>query len=362
MYNINKNAKDYLYMSDLNQTQSMALNLSSLIIAESKDGKQLTNFTNGCVAEDIVVSMDYNITTESNVSKELNLKTKKGSKVYIQRVVDLDKNKGEVKELTSFSNIDIAKENFLDKNEGNTTVNILSTIKKNLNEVINPVKINFISFDVNSTNCKAKAKGGDRVPTTKEKSGNIDKERIFYFARVASDKKVYYSSSDKEIITPINVEIYCAIKNNSEWCTDTMNLNTIGLNSYRTAKGWYIAKEHDSNKDGKVKKLNSNKATIITKPKTIPNFSDGRIDSTKTIYTQSSLPKYNERATITIDTDFWLRYKIKGKNAIPSYNELHGIPSFDVNYKKESSMTGIGKAGHIIQSPKEIKNSGKLNW
>ena len=359
--NANKNGKNYLYMGDLAESKEMGVEIRTDIIVQGKKEGVLTNFTKSCVAKDVLLSLDYTILSESGLSDAdtpLDLKDSGDNPVKLQQIKNLDDHNGSVVSSLFFENITISSNNFLDKNEGNTSVNLLYNIQKSFSETINPVQVNFKEFDANATTIEAKMQGKDVTPNKVDKTGVIGGgERVFYFSAVIPDKEVYPETAKKIVNTPLTVEIYCKATNNRAWCDETMNLKENGLNGFRTDYGWYTAKNHDSSIDGHVIELKSSNPDIITQPTNIPNVKNGRIEHIQTKYAAGKLPNGETKSTISIVIDAWLRFS---KQTIADFPV--GTPYYTVTMKNVSSLTGIGDSGLQTESTKKLEHNGKLDW
>jgi len=208
---------------------------------------------------------------------------------------------------------------------------------------------------MNSTLSEAKLKGKNIIP--KELGGVVNKSKTFYFARVSPDRLSYPETTKKSIVTPLNLEIFCKVNGNRSWCDNNMSMGTIGYNGINTDRGWYLDKLHDDTTEGGVHSLTSNNIKIITQPSTIPPFIHGRIDNLKAIYNSTEPLNGQVSAKIDIDTDVWLRY---------STDNISGIPSFKVTFRRSSSLTGTGKTGFMTEWAQHRENAlqrnGKMDW
>ncbi|MCK4440696.1 MAG: hypothetical protein KAU90_01730, partial [Sulfurovaceae bacterium] len=354
--NANGSNKDYLYMSDLTLSTTMAVAIDTDIIAKGFYEETLTNFSKNCVAQNVLLSLDYN-TSFKNIDGSSEIKSIKKHNLKPQQIINFN-DETDTNVLDFNKTISIPSYKFLDDNNGTTTIKILYNIEKKFTEATNPIKVNFISFDTNSTSSKAKIRGKDRIPTKVINSGNIDRSKTFYFARVSPDRISYPETARKNIVTPLNVEIYCKVEGNRTWCDNDMNMTNIGYNGINTDRGWYLDKEHDNIRDGKVYGLTSNNPLFITtQPSTIPPFIHGRIDNIKAIYNSNKPLHGKVSAKINIDTDVWLRYSTKNQQ---------GIPSYKVTFRKSSSFTGTGKTGFMTNWAQHRENAlqrnEKMSW
>jgi len=351
--NYNKDGRDYLYMNNLNSSSQMSVQIHSNIIAESYNGEQLSNFTKSCVAKKSLLSLDFKPTFKGNYSNnngQIKIKTQQGSSVYPQQIVKVNGNNGNVE---YFKDINIKSEYFLDENEGNLTLDILYNMEKNIHEETNPIKILFDHFDINTTSSKAMFKGKEIFPIQKENSGSINKTRIFFYARIRSDREVYPETAKRVIHTPLMIEIYCKVKHDENWCKEDMRIKDIGISGYESYQGWYIDRDHNSSIDGNVTALNSSNPDFVVSPTDIPPFKTGRIDD---IYVKYSKKVPDSLITTQVDiiTQSWLRYNRD--------TSTDGTPNFKLRIKDVSEMTGIGAGGNQAEITKKLDPNGKIDW
>jgi len=349
--NINNSGKGYLYMSDLTLSRKMGVVVDINLTAQGFNGDRLSNFTNSCMAKDSNLSLNYDVLFK-NFDGSSDIKTVKGTNVAPQQVVNFNDENSSV---TGFNpNLLVSENKFLDDNNGSLNVHILYNIEKKFNEATNPIIVDFISFDMNSTLLKAKVKGEENTPSGEE---SIDENKTFYFARVSPDRLSYPETAKESIITPLNLEIFCKVDGNRSWCDNDMNLSNIGFNGINTDRGWYLDKLHEDTTEGKVYGLSSNNTKITTQPSTIPPFIHGRIDNLKAIYSSTEPLKGKVSAKIDINTDVWLRY---------STDNINGLASFRVTFRKSASLTGTGKTGFMTEWSQDrtnaVQKNGKMSW
>ncbi|RUM70873.1 MAG: hypothetical protein DSZ07_01655, partial [Sulfurovum sp.] len=370
MSNIHNN-KNYLYMSDLNRSIEMGVELNSTIIAKGKNGAILTNFTNSCVENNpnLTVKLRFSFEDDRGTWSDTNMTFPQsviGKELEPQQIVAFNDDKFSTSNKTIIQDISIAKKDFKDENNGSMSINILYNMEKLFNEPTNPIKVDFLSLDLNTSDLEAKIEGENKDPRGK---GNINKERLFYFSRVSSYLK-YYPATDKESInTPLFAEVYCQIKKSTQkWCRDNMQLtnNHIIGNGQKTYKGWYLNTQHDSATEGTVSNLNvlKNADDVSTNYSSIShNFVKGKIDDIKTSLA-TLLSDYKIKAKIEIVTSEWLKFNKKNINKNALYH---------VTFKKASGLTGIssntdGDIGYNIMRAKDgslngmVENNGKMSW
>ncbi len=345
------NGKDYVYMNDLNKSLDMGLDIISYITAIGKKSTKLTNFTKSCEATDMTLSLDYNITTDSIVNQKTynEINTTKGSKVVFKRVFGfngVNLNIADVKNSHLDNNITILSDEFLDINEGNSSVEILYNLSKNLSEPINPIKISFNHLDINSTDT-SKIKNIDRVANG---VGIIDNIKRLYYSQVAPDVENYPDEYEGVITTPISVLIYC--NHTKAWCSDMIEDN--GLNNIKTKEGWYTALLHDSNIEGGVIKFLLDNPLCAVNPKAskLPNFELGKISTLKTGYSGNKFPAEVE---VNMEVSPWLEY-----NSDPSRD---GIPFWRNTFRdRNATWSGEGEAGNQIEIKTTTRPAKKIFW
>ncbi|SFV69784.1 hypothetical protein MNB_SV-14-37 [hydrothermal vent metagenome] len=354
------NAKDYLYMSDLSLSKAMGAKLSSTIKAVGENNTTLSNFTNSCIKnnptftaklrfsfeDDRGTWSDSNMTLPQSVTKK---------PLSPQQVVAFNDENISDKSTTIIGDITFNKNKFKDDKNGTVKLEILYNMRKLFTEPTNPIKVDFKSLELNTTNLDLDAIIDEKNNTPKG-SGKIDKNRTFYFARVSSYSDNYPETAKKSINTPLFVEIFCRThESNQSWCRDTMNMKNIAKRiGQKTYRGWYLAYNHDSSTEGNINKITSQHNDISTNyTTTIPPFIHGKIDDIRTFYNKSGDLSESIRAKIVIDTDEWLKF---------NREDISGKPYYIINMKSLSSTTGAGDTGNQIESVKKVEHNGKMSW
>jgi hypothetical protein len=363
--NIHGNGKDYLYMSDLNLSREMGVELKSTIIAKGKNGGQLSNFTQSCIEDNPTLTFklrfefedDRGTWSDSNITLPQSVT---GQELKPQQIVAFnDKNLSKLN-MTMIENISIAKKDFEDENNGSMKINVLYNMEKLFREPTNPIKVDFSSLDLNTTNLEAKIEGEDKIPMGR---GDMNQEKIFYFVRISSYVKEYPTTDKKSINTPLFVEIFCKTNDsNQSWCESEMKLETVGEKiGGKTSRGWYLAKNHNSSSEGQVSKLvviPPNDSDVSVTPTTaLPPFTNGKIKDITTHYLPNNEPSTAVRAEIAIDTDVWLRFNRRAVIGMPL-----GTSSYFINIKAISSTTGAGNTGNLIEAVQKTEHNGKMSW
>ena len=353
----NPTGKNYVYMNNLEEDVNMGMDMHTDVIAQGYNHDVLTNFTTGCFAEDV----DFNLTTDlmENSRTNYSITSYNDNNISNQNINILDINE----------TLHIPSEEFLDPNEGNSSLTIRYNIGKEYNQTTNPIRVNFLRFDANSSYFETS------TPTVSETDNqivnNINLNQIFYYARVYSYLEHYPATQKETIRTPLFVEVYCqTITPTQNWCRDTMQLTNnriIGFGQ-KVYQGWYLNTQHDSATEGTASVLlnvSGNANEVTTNYNAISHdFTNGKIDNVQTSLTVP-LADDNIEAEIEIQTDTWLRYNKQNPNGNASYHvtfkpagDIIGIPSnngnADLGYNlmkdNNGSLNGI------------IEKNGKISW
>ena len=371
----NSSHPDFLYMmNNINSTNGdVAIQFEGDIIAQSKDDINTTNFTAGCVANDINLSLIADTLSEDGINKIIRTspnRSRTRTDVNLSRIIrynrDINNNNLDINRSLVYMNSDIIvnKNMFLDDKNGTTHLQIRYNLNKNSSETINPVQVKFKSFEVNSTNSFSEA---NETTSKLQTDGTFlyhplghkslgDDIRNFYFAQVAPDAIVYPMVNCKKqssISTPVNVDIFC--DKNISYCAKTGVIShTQALSSPRASQGWYISIDHNKTIDGDIINLqhSSSLRTSLNPSSSNPlMFTQGRNGLLQTKFTAET----KERVTI-----------IPSNSLLYNPNPLlNGHPEYEVscsNRYKGSQWTGIGKTGNILNLNPNTKKSYKMDW
>jgi len=351
--NIPNTQRDYVYMNNLDKSLNMGISLITNIQAEDKSGNRLTNFTSSCEAREVDFRLDFNLSTDTNSSnRDILITTIDGTPLTFKRVVGYNGQSLsilDVEDTNLSKKVSILADNFLDVNEGNSSIRVVYNLSRDYAKPANPVEITFNRVEVNSS---AISRIEDRNHTANG-SGEIGISKLLYYATIAPDRENYEDEFDGVAKTPINALIYC--KNTIAWCSKKIGSN--GLNNVKTVDGWYRAIGHDSNIDGKVNNFIISEPLFEVTPQAneLPNFLDGvagRIDNILTGYSGNSYP-----ATVIVELDVtdWLKYHKDPARA--------GVAFWKNTFRdKNSTWSGVGEAGNQVDIKTTTKPAKKISW
>ena len=373
----NSGHSDFLYMSNLTDNSKMALLIDGNITAKEKNGKTTTNFTESCLTHKVELSLDYLATIDKgdfDNKKPFKIRTTKktsenpqGAVVLIQREEKHNNNEYSTVSENEIldNNVTLEIKDFKTSGKGSSFLALLYNIKKGQNETINPVKINFTKVNIKSEKSKSNLADNEIRDFFPRGEQNLSNPKIFYFTRVAPDKENYsitYGNSEK---TPLSVEIFC--DNNTTWCYDM-----IGENGEYTAKdGWYTSVNHNGLTDGTIE--NYEKPNDIDIDNNL-QFINGRMNNlmtklSKDANNETILFQSQDRVDtlIKVNATSWLKYHPDITRDGKSFWINHFVAiKKDTNGVTISTngaeLSGVGKAGYIINTKTNTDSSNKLNW
>ena len=346
-YSQPNNTQSYIYMSDLHVNPAMAININGDILAKGEKGTTLSNFTSSCVAKDIELLIDHNITTDQGTFSNTNMtfETTKGTPVQASMIL---KHNG-VAMATGYQNLNlpitVRAEDFLNSDKGSSQIEVLYNIEKNLNETTNPIKIEFFKMEANATSSLSSV--NDQAWTA-ESNVSLVGSKYFYFSRLAPDMENYHKTSEPSILTPVTIEVYC--EHNLTWCEEMLNNN--GRNNFHTQLGWYTAYRHDILTDGTIFALTPSSNNVgVTDPIDF-SYSNGRYTN---IETSNQISNVNHTVQVDIGATSWLNYH---------QSVVGGIPFWRVTFdeKDVARPSGIGSTGHKLDMNQSDTQVHRIDW
>ncbi len=364
---------NYLYISNLDRTKSlvstnkiMALNIVGTIMAKGKNGKDLTNYVDGCMAQDSTINLEYTLDINDST-----LKSSLNSNVAMQHFVyDTIKDANNYPETTKLAvvqksgdmNATFSKKYFYDSGAGYFKEFI--NFERKFNEPINPFNLKVTSFSIKGTSNRSFADLSSSHIPTGEKDINITK--TFYYAKVKSQKEFYDDISTNEVQTPIEIDIFC--NKSLEYCQkygiDTIHALT---NEYE----WWRNTQHNAQAGDGIVLLQTDKANVIVAPSSISNFDKG-IDKNVTVKVLdgvSSLFSVSSSTQMLVKPD---TVKIKPTQQMQQeypyllFNkDFNMIPPYIYKVRfvsPSAAWSGEGKTGFTIDENSSGQKTNRINW
>ena len=340
----------YLYMNDLNKSDVMAVKMEGNVTAEGKNGTTLSNFTDGCAAEDLILWLNRSMTpAESSIVAEDSTRVffQQGLKDYIDILTIQDNSAG------NDINSTLASANFINTSDtnGSAVVDLYFNFAKPYDKLVNPIDVNFSILNAASPNATSNADLlSDYLP---DGNKSINQSRHFYFARVAP-------SQGTDGTTEYGLSVTTALRVNT-YCRDDINITCSGLPGMPVTPeeifggaGWYRMQAHLSSLgDGQVDSLSTTVPNVTISPSSNVSFDANGSSSTITIsYPLSNRPVH---PNIVITPDEWLKYDADSTK--------NGLPDFVIHFLNQGlKWKGKGQTGHVVETEPSVESSGRINW
>ncbi|WP_457597353.1 hypothetical protein [Hydrogenimonas sp.] len=323
---------DWVYDNNLSNINDVNESVSFIgtIVAESYQGTRATNFTAGCYAKPIDLSLDYN-TTPSTLPA-----------AFEYRLADIHNDFNTPGQFVSLSD-----GNFTHDVPGRTSIELHMNIHRESNTTLNPVRITFGDFNVtcsplNICQKQAHYNGAHNTVGTLSNGETV----TFYYGRLHAPD---YRTTENSVATPIYAEVYCDLP-----AAQCQNYGIDGNESLDDVN-WWIFTEHNTT-DGQIIGLLPSQGFSLTDPKISVSYSSTFINgvdpSVQVAYNGNSKP-YKTR--IFIQTASWLRYH-------PFIDTVSKMLYYDVTFLGTGNWSGVGylDANATIQDVKGA--SQRIEW
>jgi len=347
---------NYVYVNSLDSNPNlipnniMALNITGSIVAKGKDGKVLTNYIDGCMADDTNINYLYSTDPSS-------LKTAKyDNNLTLQHtlfVTGIDSTPT-INE-TQDKNISINFSSKYFNTPGIANFNMYLNYKRDFNDPVSAFNFNSKDFYIKSPNDKLTVNLNQNfIPKGKR---DLNTTTRFYYA--AALPKVgfggtYYDIYDDSIKTPVAIALYCDTN-----CA----LYGINTNSDLTHENnWWYSRGHNGSNEGKVLvDVDSNNQGKFSVTNPIESFTDGIDKSVNVSKVSGATITYPATVLITPtqnmkDNYSYLLYNKNGNNSAPTYlwkNKFVNSPN---------AWSGEGKTGFVTDTNDTGRKNKKVEW
>jgi hypothetical protein len=350
--NPNTAQTNYIYVNDLNRSKDkikndsvMALKVTGAIVAKSKDGTNLSNYKDGCSANNTNIKLSY--TLDPSVVKDEKLNSVNLNYVLYQSSIDSQVaiNKSSASPL----NYNFAKRYF--NTPATAQFSSYINFERHYDRAINPFKITVKDFNLTSSNDKLSVDLKSNYIPKGNKS--INSNRVFYYAKVKSKSDLYDDITANSLKTPIEVTIFCnkSLQECQKYGIDT---NKALTNEY----DWWLAFNHNASANEGKAILKTDNTLANISPSTIDSFVNGVDKNVTVTYSQSGTrPAIIKIApTQNMKDDFsWMLYN-KLSDTPPPY--IYKVRFVDT----PASWSGKGKTGHTINVNSSGKKTNKVDW
>ena len=350
-------ASGYVYVNDLNATRSsvkdasvMALKVAGQIVALGKDGKQLSNYQNGCSAYSLDIALDYNKTPADivdNLKRPLQLNYALYDAAAGDNVVSVNRENN-----SSSINLVFDKKYFYSPSRGH--YNSYFNFKRDFNAPIVPFELGF--GDMNASSPQEKLSVDMQRGFIPKGSIDLNSSKIFYYAKVKSKSDFYDDVGDDNITTPIEVRIFCnkSLSYCSKYGIDT---NKTMTNEY----DWWLNVNHNASLgEGEARLVANPSSKASVTPLPIKNFIQG-VASDVTVVSLDRLSADLPYTVTIVPTDImktktpWLLYN-QYLNTPPKY--IYKVRFVD----SPAAWSGQGSAGHTINVDSTGRKTKKVDW
>jgi len=372
---------DFVYINTLDKNlypnginEEMSYNIRGVFNAKGwgsspSSGKDLTNFVNGCYAEDIEMNLwatylstkpaitpdftysliDFNSTDPSITYPSGNTNNRLND--TIEGTFNNAQNKG-----TPF-NLQIVhqKESFDKTMKGSVDMHLGFNFDRTFNQTLNPRYIHFSDFNITYNSApqfQIELKNNYQINGTRK----VDQNITFVYGRLKANKDFYDDITTNSTETPVSVVAFCDF--NITECQNSGMMKIVNglLSDARTNETeWWFVQKHDSTvNDGNATLISSSNGSVTPADPSILNFTDG-------IDTNVQVTKSATASTPTVvdigfgaNTNRWLIYN-QSTNAIPNI-------FYRVRFIGNSGWTGQGSTGHVVGDDINQKKTRRLEW
>ncbi len=357
---------DFIYINNLRDTKHliptkdvMAMNIYGNIYAMGKNGGLLTNYTKGCSAKNINITLWYDLIKDtSSAPAAADEAVTNSNKIdYSLYVPGIDTDVNVYQAVGAAINIDYNKNYFDDSNGsvlGAAKFNGYFNFEREFNNPVNPFKLKFGKMRVKADNDRSNANlSGSYIPKTEE---DLNKTVNVYYARVESQNDFYDDIYENRVNTPVMISIYC------DKSLDFCNYFGIDTNTSNATDeyNWWLSKAHNAALgDGKVllEADDANKASVT--PGEITDFVNGIAQNVYVNALDDEHKPYTVRIVPTeemIRNYPWLLYNNGVNNIAPAY-------IYKVRFvQNASAWSGKGKTGHTIDVNTSGRKTKKADW
>jgi len=358
---------NFIYISDLNNTTKqlpdgvMALNIIGDVSAKGKNNKPLSNYINGCMAQDTKIKINYYLDQKDGIVKSAIAKNPIPMQhfIYNSKVDNLT--------LVSVDNINTAHKDKLDitfkkkyfyKN-GEAAYKSFINFKREFNEPINPFSITIKDFNISSENDIMVADLNNSYYPKNSKDLNTSK--LFYYAKAKPLNRYYNDIYDDNITTPIGISIFC--NKSLEYCAKYgIDIKQGLTNEY----DWWWAKDNNGSSYGAVLiKLDDSKDSDINQKvglskNVIDNFKYGIDDGLRVYLKDKDNISYPYEVRVIYDSTMVDKFPYFMFN--PNANiEPKLLETIRFVYQNDK-WSGGGNTGYVTDFNSTGRRTNKINW
>ena len=348
-------ANTWVYMNDINKTQDIneSVHFRGHIIAAGYKNQILDNFVTQCYATDINITVDYNLSRDTDLPIHRYRLINRNLQDYnISAIPALDRSVADFN-----STIIIGEGNFTKTLTGATRIDLNANFDRNISRPVNPIRVGYI--DINSTcnnniNCTMEANLGNDFKTTGNR--DINQSLTYFYGRVYSTD---YRGPSPITNTAIRYENYCtnlvAYPIN---CATDFNLTTQSPLSVT----WFRNFAH-TNTDGNVTLFTSQSTHTIIDNNQSSFIIQGIDQNNHDLTLNGQAAPFTD--TIRMTPSNWLLFNLVNQNAVTN--------DFIVEFTNSGNWSGEGNVNRATDGTKTVgsftnsdnnvsRNTKKMSW
>jgi len=351
LYTRPHSGNNWIYMNDLDKNKVMAVTMEGNVTARGADSIALSNYTDGCYANDLPI----NSVRTSNPSPVVD---EDGNTVILEQALLQYDDTYTYPLQNADTNITLAEENFVPgDNNGSAVLKLYMNLKKPYDKTVNVADINFSALYAYGINDISNANAlSDYQP---EGNTTINQNISFFFSKVAP----LPGTDGKQIFSPSTTATTVLLANT--YCVDDI---ATGLNcslvtqfsgideAFAGGGGWYRTGIHSSILgDGQVismAPLAALPSLSISPDSNIGFDSNGSTATISISYPTTGRPVH---PVIVITPDEWMKY-----NPDPSKN---GLPEFILHFLNSGiRWKGVGHTGNVVETEPSGASNKRIGW
>ncbi|MDB2562059.1 hypothetical protein N9X61_00495 [Sulfurimonas sp.] len=344
----------FIYMADISDDVNMSVQLNTVITAQGENNASLSNFVKSCFAKPTNIDIKKSIMTNTALEYKYSFQDKNSTGDIIIPNHDINVTLADGLDTNTISLT--TTNNFFQKDMLGSIDTVTSlNFNREVNEVANPEKITFITYEVSDPNNTFNA---DLVSNkTAEGYADINKsttERLditHFYGKAHAGRQRYEVANDGDIQNAnIYYEIFCYGDINGNTCNPALLPSTNRTNDIR----WYINSAHNTANDGNVNTVVQQGGSMLTDD-TVDTTNPVNANPTTTTLSYDGLKGYPYKTTMEINASNWLIYN--------KYDSAALVNEFPVEFEKAGTgWSGEHETNTTTVDTATVKTNRRSMW
>ncbi len=335
--------QNFTYLSDFaknaaRNAKAMASEYNLTIMAKKFDDDNASNYTNGCFAKDLNITIVYDTLNADGTSVDLS--TTDLSKVqYYEKNIDIG-NTYHKQPIGTDINYSFSPAIFDEDINGTALLQIDINMDRHYYTAINPFIFTLNNIALIDTD---NVTGAD----------SIDQNATYFSARAKSSQYFYDDETSSPVNTPISVVVYCAL--------GLTECSLYGINKQTDEFEWYLSRYHNTNNtfdDGNITLIAdvpSGGSVNPADPSIVAITSEGINNGVNVSGVAPNTVNITfGDSTGSAGTNNWLIYN--------PYADSVPVPFYKVRFIGVSGWAGHGDTGHVVEDDPSTKKNRRLGW